>query len=64
MGRYVCEPVTAKNHCPKFISTILVSICLRHTKTKENQTNSEPQALIGELKNFMYIFGVVTACFT
>ena len=30
----------------KFISVILVFLCLGHTKTKKKQTNSEPQRLI------------------
>ena len=37
-----------KTHAAKFISVILVSLCLCHTKTKKNQTNSEPQTLINE----------------
>ena len=42
-----------------FISVILVSLCLGHTKTKENQTNTELQAFTNEPQSFE----VVEACF-
>ena len=35
-----------------FMSVILVSLCLGHTKTKENQTDTELQAFISETKYF------------
>ena len=38
---------------PKFILTILVFLCLGHSKTKETQTNSKLQALISEPQNFV-----------
>ena len=38
---------------PKFILAILVFLCLGHAKTKENQTNSEPQKFISEPQNFV-----------
>ena len=46
-----------------FISVILVSLCLRHTKTKENQTNTELQVFISEPQTFGQSFEVVEACF-
>ena len=46
-----------------FISVILVSLCLGHTKTKENQTNTELQAFISEPQTFGQSFEVVEACF-
>ena len=46
-----------------FISVILVSLCLCHTKTKENQTNTELQAFISEPQTFGQSFEVVEACF-
>ena len=53
------------NISPKglFISVILVSLCLGHTKTKENQTNTELQAFISGPQNFGQSFEVVEACF-
>ena len=42
---------------------ILVSLCLGHTKTKENQTNTELQAFISEPQTFGQSFEVVEACF-
>ena len=42
-----------------FISVILVSLCLDHTKTKENQTNTELQAFISEPQTFGQSFEVV-----
>ena len=36
----VTESSTMKSPAPKFISAMLVFLCLGHTKTKENQMNS------------------------
>ena len=36
----------------KFIFAILFFLCLGHTKTKENQTDSEPQWFICEPQHF------------
>ena len=46
-----------------FISVILVSLCSGHTKTKENQTNTELQAFTNEPQTFGQSFEVVEACF-
>ena len=46
-----------------FILVILASLCLGHTKTKENQTNTELQAFISEPQTFGQSFEVVEACF-
>ena len=46
-----------------FISVILVSLSLGHTKTKENQTNTELQAFTNEPQTFGQSFEVVEACF-
>ena len=46
-----------------FISVILVSLYLGHTKTKENQTNTELQAFISEPQTFGQSLEVVEACF-
>ena len=46
-----------------FISVILVFLCLGHTKTKENQTNTELQAFISDPQTFGQSFEVVEACF-
>ena len=48
---------------PKFILVILVFLCLVHTKTKENQTNSEPQEFTSEPQNLMSSFEVVNSLF-
>ena len=46
-----------------FISVILVFLCLSHTKTKVNQTNTELQAFISEPQTFGQSFEVVEDCF-
>ena len=46
-----------------FISVILAFLCLGHTKTKENQTNTELQAFISEPQTFGQSYEVVEACF-
>ena len=50
MMAHLTAPSQRRTTAPKFISAILVLLYLSHTKTKENQTNSEPQALISEIK--------------
>ena len=49
----VTESSTMKNPAPKFISAMLVFLCLGHTKTKENQMNSELLRLISKLQNLV-----------
>ena len=46
-----------------FVLVILVSLCLGHTKTKKNQTNTELQAFISEPQTFGQSFEVVETCF-
>ena len=41
---------------PKFIWAISVFLCLGHTKSNENQKDSELQGLTGELQDFVSSF--------
>ena len=44
-----------KTTAPKFILAILIFFCQVHFKIKKSQTNSELQALISELQNFVKV---------